>query len=564
LQAIFCCNFWGYNATAVNFTSGSFWATQPGPPGGGTAQMPGGLTVGNATRPRVAAWNAAAGGVAAAVVHAFHESYWGDWAWELQSADAASGRVAFSRGGFQEARGAGKGDALYYENLRAELDAPGEWFVDAAAATLFFVANSTAAPPAVGWVAGQLRSLVSVLGSAAAPAADVTLAGLTLAFSEPTFLEPFTVPSGGDMSFHDGGALRLAGTARARVLGCLFASLGGSGVMISGWNRDALVEDTEFAWLGEHGVASMGAGGDVFDNADGARVAAGTTLRRVLCHEVGIFVKQTGCYYHAMTANASVTESVFFNGPRAAINVNDGFAGGHNFSANVGFNFVRETSDHGVYNSWDRNTYRWRASPPGAPRGDGVDALPITMDRNMFTCNYRAYFPIDNDDGSNGYIQTNNFLLWGGSKTLMGYNKHFINNTFVFTDFSPAALAAGPRRVGNGYGTCATSIASYPWGEDGASGLQEQWYGNTCISQSAANFFNWYECNATHPRDGTIPFPMRGNTYRSNGSQYRMNCRGTVWNLTQAQAMGVDEGSTTGELPTPDELVAMGHGVLNF
>lgn len=41
-------------------------------------------------------------------------------------------------------------------------------------------------------------------------------------------------------------------------------------------------------------------------------------------------------------------------------------------------------------------------------------------------CNYHCTLPIDNDDGSNAYVETNNWLLWGGTKSLMGYNKHFI------------------------------------------------------------------------------------------------------------------------------------------
>ena len=489
--AIFCCNFWGYNATAVNFTDGSFWAAQPGPPGGGTAQMPGGLMAGNDTLPRLPAW-LAAGDVSNVVVHAFHDAYWGDWSWVLQSVNATDGRTAFSRGGWQEARGSGQGDALYYENIFAELDDAGEWFVNAQAKTLYYVANGTAPPPSDGWVAGQLMNLVSALGSPAAPVEDVVLAGLTFEHTEPTFMEPFTVPSGGDMSYHDGGAVRFAGTRNCSVQGSLFVNLGGSGVAISGFNRDARVEDSEFLWLGEHAVFSMGTTGDVFDNSDGLGVAVGTALRGVLCHEIGLYVKQTGCLYVAMTANASVTENVFFNGPRAGINLNDGFAGGHDISRNVGFNFVRETSDHGVFNSWDRQTYRWRAATSGA-LGDGVDVLPITMDRNLFICNYRAYFPIDNDDGSNGYVQTNNFLLWGGTKTLMGYNKHFFNNTFVYVDYAPIASTAakmlgGPPR--NGYSSCASSIASYPWREEGLDGKQEQWWNNTCIASSSSSFFN--------------------------------------------------------------------------
>jgi hypothetical protein len=397
--AIFCCNFWGYNATAVNFTKGSFWATQPGPPGGGTAQMPGGLIAGNDTLPRIPAW-IAAGGVSDTIVHAFHDLYWGDWAWQVQSVNATDGTTAFARGGWQEARGSGKGDALYYENVRAELDDAGEWFVDAQSEALLYVANGTAPPPNDGWVAGQLMNLVSALGSPAAPVANVVLAGLTFEHTEPTFLEPFTVPSGGDMSYHDGGAVRFAGTRNCSVEGSLFVNLGGSGVAISGFNRDARVEDSEFLWLGEHAVFSMGTSGDVFDNSDGLGVVVGTTVRGVLCHEVGLYVKQSGCVYIAMTANASLTGNVFFNGPRAAINLNDLFAGGHDVSRNVGFNFVRETSDHGVFNSWGRQTTRWRVATSSA-QGDGVDGLPITMDRNLFTCNYRAYFPIDNDDGEN-------------------------------------------------------------------------------------------------------------------------------------------------------------------
>ena len=67
-----------------------------------------------------------------------------------------------------------------------------------------------------------------------------------------------------------------------------------------------------------------------------------------------------------MTANATITNNVFFNGPRAGLNVNDGFGGGHDISRNVGFNFVRETEDHGVFNSCMClvHVVRWAAVVP--------------------------------------------------------------------------------------------------------------------------------------------------------------------------------------------------------
>ena len=79
--------------------------------------------------------------------------------------------------------------------------------------------------------------------------------------------------------------------------------------------------------------------------------------------------------------------------------------------------------------------------------------------------NYRSSWPIDNDDGSNGcerggalgawlldrntcrsafhflrrYIESNNFLLWGGSKQYLGFNKHMLSNIYVYADYRWAA-----------------------------------------------------------------------------------------------------------------------------
>lgn len=174
------------------------------------------------------------------------------------------------------------------------------------------------------------------------------------------------------------------------------------------------------------------------------------------------------------------------------------------------------------------------------------------------------------DDGSNTYIQTNNFLLWGGSKTLMGYNKHFINNSFIYVDYTPVqhaerVLGLGPPgKLGNGYSVCATSIASYPFIAQGKEGFQEQWWNNTCIASSSDQFFNFYECNATAPLDGTIPFPMKGNQYYSSTGDYSMHCRSATWNFSQANALGIDLGSSVSTLPSLQELVAMAHDRLQF
>ena len=240
--------------------------------------------------------------------------------WEIQSANASSGVVAFARGGWQEARGSGAGDFLYFENIRSELDWAGEWYVDAS--TLYYVANGTAAPPADGWVAAQLDGLVRVTGAAGVPARGITLQGLAFMHTRTTFLEPFTVPSGGDMSFHDGGAVRLQGTEGCAVRGSLFRNLGGSGVMIAGYNADAAVDGNEFVFVGESAVMAMGLGGDRQNNLDGD-VPTRTTVSNNYAHEFGLYVKQSGFFYQAISANTSIDKNVFFNGPRAGINISE-------------------------------------------------------------------------------------------------------------------------------------------------------------------------------------------------------------------------------------------------
>ena len=154
----------------------------------------------------------------------------------------------------------------------------------------------------------------------------------------------------------------------------------------------------------------------------------------------------------------------------------------------------------------------------------------------------------------------------------MGYNKLFLNNSFVFVDYTPAQYAErvlglgpqAPRKLGNGYSVCATSIASSPWIAQGKEGFQEQWWNNTCIASSPDQFFDFYECNASSPLDGAIPYPMKGNQYFSATGDYRLHCRSTVWNFSQANALGIDIGSTVSTLPSLEQLVAMGHDRLQF
>ena len=82
--------------------------------------------------------------------------------------------------------------------MREELDAPAEWWWDAAAQELHVWSNATdgvSPPPSDGsLVATQLQVLVNATGSQAAPIAGLTFSGVGFRDTALTLLEPHSMP----------------------------------------------------------------------------------------------------------------------------------------------------------------------------------------------------------------------------------------------------------------------------------------------------------------------------------------------------------------------------------
>ena len=74
----------------------------------------------------------------------------------------------------------------------------------------------------------------------------------------------------------------------------------------------------------------------------------GTVIAYNKVHELGAFQLQSSAWFTSKACLTRAEGNVLFNGPRAMINVNDGFGGGNNISANSIFNTCRQSGDHGV------------------------------------------------------------------------------------------------------------------------------------------------------------------------------------------------------------------------
>ena len=319
----------------------NFWSVAR-PTAGDHYGVPGGLVARDDVKARMAAWGTGVGGL----VHAFHSGRWGSWIFDVDSINAATGTIAFGRGGFQEARGNSAGGQYYVSNLLAELDAPNEWFFDADSRTLYFMPNTTM--PAA-FVAAQRACLVSMDGSEDVPVQNVTIRGMTFTESSHTFMDAYEAPASGDWSIHRGGAVFLHGTENVAVVESLFTELGSNAVVVSDWNLNVTIDANEFVWLGDSAILVVGSS-NLMDGVTTRAQPDRVTISRNLFHETGAYVKQSAPTFVSLSREVLMTGNVAFNMPRSSININDGFAGNKTISYNVFFNAVRETADHGPIN----------------------------------------------------------------------------------------------------------------------------------------------------------------------------------------------------------------------
>lgn len=484
------------------------------------------------------------------VVHAFQCEHWGNWQFAIKGRDSPRREIYFDYGGYQEARGCLTGAEWYVENIFEELDAPGEWFYDETEKKLYLYPNGTLPSSGVGT---NLNRLVNIRGSIDSPVYNITLMNITFTHTQPTYFEPHEVPSGGDWSIHRGGAVFAEGVDGFVVYRCGFFSPGGNGLFLSNYVRRAIIENSEFVYIGESAIASIGSA-ELIDGTS-ENQPRGNSIMGNLIHEIGIFGKQTSAYVQSLTCETVFSNNVFFNGPRAGINFNDGFGGGNKVSYNLGFNLVRETGDHGPFNSWDRQPYLTRIKDGKTP---SLDPAISNLTHNFFINNYHSTWPIDHDDGSCYYYDTYNFLVYGGYKNYLGHSKVVKYNVYVFPDASHSLESLKKKHLN------VKAFFSRPFcaNSDGAStgdlpsGWGEVWSNNTCVIGNP-NVYEFNSCDPGKPLRGIVPMTANNKFYAPEKDVY-FKCGSKQFSLSDYQKLGYDIGSTVEGMVDTDTIIKWG------
>jgi len=517
----------------------NFWSSAA-PPYGGNYAVPRGIVAKDGGLPHISNWSKPTTGF----VHAFHSGYWGSWVFQIASIDSIHNVIIFGRGGFQEARGSASGGAFYVANIFEVLVSPNEWFLDKDTRTLYFKPNETM--PNV-FVASQIPCLISVSGSSVEdPVQNVLIQGLVLTQTSNTYLRDYTVPSGGDWSVHRGGTMYLINTRNVTVTRNLFTELGSNGVALIDYNYATTITLNEFVWLADSAIILVGSTNGI-DGFSVATQPTNTLIQSNLIHETGIYIKQSAPVLISVSRSVSVIGNLMFNIPRAAICVNDGFYGNHTLSWNVLFNTVRETSDHGPINSWDRQPFLTDAVQPGLP---SLWQHTSYIHHNTLFNNYRSVWPLDHDDGSCFYEDSYNFQVYGGKKNFLGHSKTDHHEIYVYSDVNGGDF---------GSNVCLGDYAP----TRGSSGWNEYWVQNTCILYQTGVPYNIWSCETSNL---FVPFLASNKIYISSGTQVAFVCNvnGSSKQLTleQWQSYGVDVNTTVQTAPDVQTIIEWGREML--
>ena len=225
------------------------------------------------------------------------------WQYRVAGLNVSNSTILFGRGGFQEQRGCeqecGERGAsssknarqFYAENIFEELDAPNEFYLDAAGGRLYYVANASDFDPGKAtFVAPAWKTVVDVRGDQKTPVAGFRMVGVGVTQTRVTYFEDYEAVTSGDYTYHRGAAVFVEGAVAPTIRDCRFVRVDGNAVFLSNFVRNASITDSEFAFTGDNGITMIGST-DRIDGTSGNQPRYSTIAGNLL-REIGQYQKQ--------------------------------------------------------------------------------------------------------------------------------------------------------------------------------------------------------------------------------------------------------------------------------
>ena len=410
-------------------------------------------------------------------VRAIHGYEWGGNDYHILGSDE-NGRVKLAWVG-DNARGSSiHPEKCMVENIFEELDAPREWFYDRESGKLFYIPEENENLADICMELALNEEILIIKGNRM----PVTIQGICFEKTHRTlFSSTYESLLRSDWTLVRKAAVFVENSEQVRMEHCNFRNLGGNAVFFSGYNKDHRIEDCEFTGLGASGVIVAGLEKAVrspsrWGNTNWDKIVQGKEgfwldeeaglesvntgihrsemddlqpgpasedyprdicLKNNYFYNIGLYEKQTAGVYVSVSSHIRIESSTFHHMPRSAVTIGDGCFGGHRIVDCDIFDTVRETGDHGPFNSWGRDRF-WSL---GGYTGDGkggelkrpyaqYDAMETTVIEHNRITGY-AGFGFDLDDGSTNYHIFDNLCLGVGIKCREGFDRLVENNILV-------------------------------------------------------------------------------------------------------------------------------------
>ena len=386
-------------------------------------------------------------------IHAMHVGEWCGCSYHIDGKNE-DGTLILTGGWQNNIRRGMHRDYRFAENIREELTEKGEWFFDEKNMQILVRLcdgdDLDTAEIAVG------RSFFTLENCE-----NVTIENVTFERSVRTFMDTKEPLLRSDWSIYRGGAVFMHECHNCKIDRCAFYEIGSNAVFVDGNSTQVSVTRSHFKSIGASGVCFVGYPDAVrspgfwyyetntlaeFDKEKGPKsdnYPKNCLVEDCLIEHIGFAERQVSGVHISMSFGITVRNCTIHHISRAGINVSEGTFGGHRIEGCDVFDTVRETSDHGSFNSWGRDRF-WHV--PDLPAEDTwkyaeLDILaPTVITRNRFRCD--RGWDIDLDDGSTTYEITENLCLNGGIKLREGFFRVVrgnitINNTLQTHDWYP-------------------------------------------------------------------------------------------------------------------------------
>ncbi len=313
------------------------------------------------------------------------------------------------------------GDRYFIENVREELDTPGEWYLDSPAGSLVYMPRADFSSRSEVIVPLTIRLLdVEGYRSAGIPVRHLRFVGLT-------FRDTDWNRGGASAGYGvgDDGAVYLRDAEACEVDHCRFLNLGTSAVCLT-QGRGNIVRACDVAHVGGSGILILGSSGNLV--TDNHLHHLGETYQ----HVGGVVLAEAGASENTVSHNA------IHDSPRYGISLKN--PGRHNI---VEFNRIQntnlETSDSGGIEV----TQEDRSFSSGSVIRDNVVADTIGYSSIFGTPVYMAW-GIYLDSYASGYEVRGNLVYstWNGGIMLQGgRDNKVVNNIFVDGQVSQGTVA---------------------------------------------------------------------------------------------------------------------------